>query len=124
MTLNIFLAAVLGVSLNAVAQLFLKAGTTRFSGIINKESITQIIFSLFRIIFEPHIFCGLSCYVISVGIWIFVLTKSQVSIAYPLLSIGYIINIFLAYYLFSEPITISKIIGITFIVIGVITITR
>jgi drug/metabolite transporter (DMT)-like permease len=50
---------------------------------------------------------GLSCYVISVGVWIIGLSRVDVTIAYPLLSLGYIINAIGAWYFLGEAIRCS-----------------
>lgn len=110
------------VILNSVAQLVLKAGTNKL-GVLFIDG--QSLFStIIRVIFQPYIISGLVLYVVSFGIWIIVLSKLEVSIAYPLLSIGYIIGLVFAWYFFGEMITINKTIGIFFIVIGTYFITR
>lgn len=117
MTLHTFLIVITGVLLNAFAQLSLKAGTNQIGEISLKvNSIYEI---LLKVGFQPFILLGLSLYVFSVAIWIIALSKVPVSIAYPMLSIGYIVNLFLAYLLFGELITGQKILGITVIIIGV-----
>lgn len=40
---------------------------------------------------NPFILAGLVCYVVSVGVWMLVLSRVEVSFAYPLLSIGYLV---------------------------------
>jgi multidrug transporter EmrE-like cation transporter len=62
--------------------------------------------------------------VVSVAIWILALSRVPVSIAYPMLSIGYIVNAFAAYYLFGESVTVQKLAGIGFIVVGVYLVAR
>ena len=42
-----------------------------------------------------------------------------VSVAYPMLSLGYVINAVAAYYLFGESVTITRWLGIGFIIVGV-----
>jgi len=122
MSLSIFLLVLSGVLLNAIAQLFLKAGTNSI-GVLFLEN-AKFLESIFRIIFQPYIMAGLFCYVISVGIWIAALAKVEVSIAYPMLSIGYVVNAFAAWYLFGEIITIQKMVGIFTIMVGVYIVAK
>jgi multidrug transporter EmrE-like cation transporter len=111
-----------GVLLNAVAQLCLKAGTNAL-GALSFSRATA--FSIaFRIGFEPHIMTGLICYVFSVGIWIVALSKVPVSVAYPMLSVGYVVNAIAAWYLFGEVISAQKLAGIAVIIFGVYLIAR
>jgi multidrug transporter EmrE-like cation transporter len=67
---------------------------------------------------------GLICYVFSVGIWIVALSKVPVSVAYPMLSVGYVVNAIAAWYLFGEVISAQKLAGIAVIIFGVYLIAR
>lgn len=111
-----------GVLLNACAQLLLKAGTNAIGHI--EFSSAGLMSAAPRLIFEPHILAGLACYVISVVVWIGALSRTEVSIAYPMLSVGYIVNAVAAWYLFAEALTPTRIAGIAVIIVGVILITR
>jgi multidrug transporter EmrE-like cation transporter len=122
MTVVSFSLILFGVLLNAAAQLLLKAGT---------NAVGHFAFSLenalpvgLKLAFEPHIFGGLCCYVVSVVVWIMALSRVPVSIAYPMLSIGYIVNAFAAHWLFGEAVTSMKLAGIGFIVVGVYLVAK
>jgi len=52
------------------------------------------------------------------------LSRVEVSIAYPMLSIGYVLNAVAAWYLFGESLTAQKLVGIGFIVAGVFLVAR
>ncbi len=67
---------------------------------------------------------GLSCYVISVLVWIIGLSRVDVTIAYPLLSLGYIINAIGAWYFLGEVVSLQRILAIGVIIVGVILLTR
>jgi multidrug transporter EmrE-like cation transporter len=111
-----------GVLLNATAQLLLKAGTNavgRFEFVAD-----NIVPMATRLAFEPHIVGGMVCYGVSLVVWIMGLSRVEVSIAYPLLSLGYVINAAAAWYLFGESLTALRIAGIGFIVLGVLLIAR
>ena len=77
-----------------------------------------------RLALEPHILGGVACYVVSLVVWIMALSRVEVSIAYPLLSIGYVINAVAAWYLFGESVNAVRMAGIGFIVIGVFLVAR
>lgn len=122
MTLVAFALILTGVLLNACAQLLLKAGTNAIGHI---EFSGAGIWSVApRLIFEPHILGGLACYAISVVVWIGALSRTPVSVAYPMLSIGYIVNAVAAWALFGEVLTPTKLLGIGIIVAGVILLAR
>jgi multidrug transporter EmrE-like cation transporter len=111
-----------GVFLNAIAQLLLKAGTNKI-GVI-QLSLNKAWAMLWQVAFNPYIFMGLVCYVVSVGVWIIALSRVDVSYAYPMLSVGYILNAVLAYYLFGEQLSAMRVGGIFVIMIGVYMISR
>jgi len=112
----------LGVLLNAAAQLLLKTGSERISEL--HFSWANIIPMGLQLITSPHIMLGLFFYVISVVVWIAVLSRVDVSIAYPMLSIGYIVNAIAAHYLFGEAITTTRVSGIFLILVGVYLVAR
>lgn len=114
---TVFSLILLGVFLNAGAQLLLKAGMTRIGHF--EFSFANIIPISLKIMGNPPIVAGLFAYVVSVAVWLLVLSRVQVSFAYPMLSIGYIVNAVAAYYLFGEALSLLQIVGIFVIISGV-----
>ncbi|MDQ7947307.1 MAG: EamA family transporter [Pedobacter sp.] len=114
-----YIIALLSILLGAVAQFFLKIGVTavqeksKHSADILKNGISN-----------PYLLTGLSCYGLSLLLWFFVLSKMELSKAYPMVSLGYIFTLILAYLFLNEAITVAKVVGITFILIGVIVLNR
>lgn len=122
MTAVSFALVLTGVLLNAAAQLLLKAGTNAIGHF--EFHLDNLLPVGTKIAFEPHILGGLACYGISLVVWIMALSRVPVSIAYPMLSIGYVVNAVAAFYLFNEPLAGQKLLGIGFIVIGVWLVAR
>ena len=111
-----------GVLLNAGAQLLLKAGTNALGVItLTREDWLD---QFGRMAVEPHIAGGIACYAVSVVVWIIGLSRVPVSIAYPMLSLGYIVNAVAAHYLLGEAVTLQRWFGIGFIIIGVWLVAR
>jgi len=111
-----------GVLLNAGAQLLLKAGTNAVG--VFAFSSDNLVPVGWKLATEPHIIGGVGCYVISVIVWIMALSRVEVSIAYPMLSIGYVVNALAAWYLFGEAVTLTRLAGIGIIIIGVYIVAR
>ena len=110
------------VSLNAFAQLFIRKGMLKIGEIsFNFEQIVKMVLAVFTNI---YLLAGMFSYGISIILWMVVLSKVNVSLAYPFLSIGYIITTVLAYLFFNEPITFQKVLGIIIICIGVFILTQ
>jgi len=110
------------VLLNAAAQLCLKAGT-RVMGTL-EISASTLVTTAFNVAMQPFILAGLACYVLSVAIWIVALSRAEVSVAYPMLSIGYVVNAFAASWLFAEQLNAMRLSGIVIILIGVFVLAR
>ncbi len=113
---------VVSVLLNSFAQLFLKKGVTGVQGI--SLSLGSIVVMLRRLALNGYIWCGFLCYALSIVLWLVVLSQVEVSEAYPFLSIGYIVTLFLGFLLFGESLTLHKILGVILILAGIISIAR
>ena len=117
-----FALVLTGVLLNAAAQLLLKAGTNAVGHFdFHLDNLLPV---GLKLALEPHILGGMACYAISLVIWIMALSRVPVSIAYPMLSIGYVINAFIAWQWFGEALAAQKMLGIGFIVVGVVLVAR
>jgi multidrug transporter EmrE-like cation transporter len=112
-----------GVALNAAAQLLLKAAT-RTSGVLISDSGQVSWTAAAELLRAYPLWVGLTFYGVSVILWLGALSRVPVSIAYPMLSIGYVVNAVAALFLFSEALTGAKVIGILLICAGVIVLAR
>lgn len=113
----IFALILLGVLLNASAQLLLKAGMNEI-GHFDFTLANTLPIGL-KVMANLPIIGGCFLYVVSVLVWLLVLSRVQVSFAYPMISIGYIVNALAAYYFFGEPLTSLRVLGIFVIIAGV-----
>ena len=111
------------VALNASAQLFLRKGMPNVT-LATNQGVIELARGAFRIVLDPWVFSGLSCYAISILLWMYVLSKVQVSFAYPFLSVGYVIVVAAAYLFFREPISVMKLSGVALICAGVVLVAR
>ena len=122
MTALSFGLVLVGVLLNAAAQLLLKAGTNAVGSF--EFSMANAVPVGWKLATQPSIVGGLTCYVVSVVVWIMALSRTEVSIAYPMLSIGYVINAVAAWYLFGEAVGAQRMVGIGVIIVGVFLVAR
>ena len=112
-----FIFIISSVLLNALAQILLKAGMKQFGNIDLKNNIINTSIS---IALNPYIITGFISYGISILLWLWVLSKVDVSLAYPFQALGYIIVTILAWLIFQENISFTRIIALIFITIGLI----
>ena len=111
-----------GVMLNASAQILMKAGTNAIGYF--DFSAANIIPIGWKLASEWHIIAALFCYALSVVIWVLALSRVPVSIAFPMLSMAYVVNALAAWYLLGEAFNPAKLVGMGVIIIGVIIISR
>ena len=111
-----------GVMLNAAAQILMKSGTNTIGHF--EFSVANILPIGLKLATEWHILVALCCYALSVVIWILALSRVPVSIAFPMLSMAYVVNALAAYYLLGEPFSSTKLVSMGVIILGVIIISR
>jgi multidrug transporter EmrE-like cation transporter len=122
MTAVSFSLILTGVLLNALAQLLLKAGTNAVGHF--EFTAANIVPVGTKLALNPSILGGMVCYVVSLVVWIMGLSRVEVSVAYPMLSIGYLINAAAAWYFFGESLGAMRLTGIGFIIVGVFLVAR
>jgi len=118
-SIGLILVAVL---LGAAAQLLLKAGTNAVGHFaFHWDNLLPI---GVRLATQPAILAGTGCYALSLAFWIMALSRVPVSVAYPMVAIGYLINAIGAWLWLGESLGAQKLIGIGFIIIGVWLVAR
>lgn len=122
MKLSDFGVLCFGVMLNAFAQLGLK-NATRVTGplVASDVSVASRALDLLAV---PSLWFALGAYGLSVIVWLVGLSRVPVSQAYPLLSLGYVLNIGLAWWLLGEVPNTQRVMGIAVIVVGVVLVAR
>jgi len=120
MAIDTLVFVLISVVLGAFGQLFMKMGLKE-NPIEFKDLLSL---KLFNVIFQKYVFIGVVLYLLAVLLWFVVLSKAELSFAYPLISLAYVITAFLAIYFFGEQVTLVRWLGIVLILAGVFFITR
>ena len=123
MNLTTFAFIITGVLLNAVAQLLLKAGTNALGGAIHL-TMGNAFETFIKVATQLPILGGLACYGISLVVWIIGLSRTDVTIAYPMLSLGYVVSAFGAWMFLGEVVPPQRMMAIGVIMLGVILLAR
>jgi drug/metabolite transporter (DMT)-like permease len=111
-----------GVLLNAFAQLWLKAATRISGPLVGSDA--NVMSKGLQLLAVPSLWYALTAYGLSVVVWIVGLSRVPVSQAYPLLSLGYVLNIGLAWWLFGEMPNTQRVVGVGVIIVGVVLVAR
>ncbi len=114
----------MSVSLTAIAQLLMKAGMSApaMQAVLNNNP--TVISVIIAVISSPFIVSGIFCFGISVLVWLFVLSKIDVSQAYPFIALGLVITAVGGNFFFNEQLDFFRIAGIITIVIGIILVSQ
>lgn len=106
--------------ITATAQIVLKLGVNKIGGFIPGESTQFFI----KAISSPYVIGGTALYGISLGLWLIILSKANVSYAYPIMGLSYVFSIILAVLVLDEKVVTWQWFGTALIVLGIYFITK
>lgn len=116
MTPQEFFLLLMSVLASVTGQFFLKAGALKL-GRVNVGNAFNHILSIIAI---PELLLGLTCYALGAVAYILLLTRVNLSVAGPSISLVYVFSVLLGYFIFRETIPLMRLAGLSFIIIGVI----
>jgi multidrug transporter EmrE-like cation transporter len=118
-SLSLILTAVF---LGAAAQLLLKAGTNAVGAFA--FDAPGIASAGMRLAVEPRVLAGVAAYAVSLIAWVLALSRVPVSVAYPMVSLGYVLTVLAAWWWLGESVTPQRLVGVGLIVLGVLLVAR
>lgn len=110
------------VALGVSGQLLLKQGMSSSGDRI--DEVSEVFPRLLAAALNPLIVSGFVLYGLSAALWLILLTRVDLSFAYPMLSLGYVLVMFLSRVLFHETLSLPRIVGTLVICLGVVLISR
>lgn len=110
------------VTLGVCGQLLLKQGMSADPDRVDRAS--EVLPRLWAAATSPVILLGFLAYGVSAALWLIVLTRADLSYAYPLLSLGYVAVVYLSRFFFHEAVTGTRVLGTIVICVGVWLISR
>jgi multidrug transporter EmrE-like cation transporter len=109
------------VFLTALAQVLLKMG---MSSPAIQQAMTGGLRSVYWLaLTSPAIWGGMLCFGASAGLWLLVLGRLEVSMAYPLISLGVVLTTLAGIFILGESLNLYKVLGVALIVAGVIVLS-
>jgi multidrug transporter EmrE-like cation transporter len=120
MTLRLLLLILASVGLSALAQLALKLGTAGLGG-PRAEGAGRELWGLAT---SPMVIAGLALYGVGAVLWLFVLGRAQLSLAYPFVGMGFILTMLAGAMVLGEPVGAARIAGTLLIVAGCVLVAR
>lgn len=118
-----FVLIFISITIATAGQLLLKIGMDQV-GQIGFENLNHLLPTLIQIFTTPVILVGLLCYVFSALGWLAVLSRLDLSYAYPMLAIMYVLIPLASRIFLGEAIPPLRWLGIIVVVVGVLIVSR
>jgi multidrug transporter EmrE-like cation transporter len=115
-----FVMMFVSIGLAIAGQLFMKQGMM----MVGKFPVTELFTRFFSIVLQPYVFLGIFLYALSSVFWLVVLSRIELSMAYPIVSVAYVVVALFSYFVFKENVSLIRWIGIATICLGVILVSR
>jgi len=107
---------------NVFGQLSMRKGMMIFGEVnLNLKSFPLTIVQVFT---RPFVILGLVFYGVGTIFWLTALSKVELSYAYPMLSLGYILIFFLSWITLGEKVSFVRFSGIALICLGLLLVAR
>ena len=118
-SLNPLYLLLISITLGSVGQVALKHGIARMGGLHAGSGAVGMLTGAFKAIFTPYVFLGFALYGISSLLWLNILSQVRLSIAYPMISLSYVVVVILSSVVLKEKINPITIGGLLLICLGV-----
>jgi drug/metabolite transporter (DMT)-like permease len=89
-----------------------------------KDKTFASVADVIKIIWSPAILAGLIMYALATGLWLYILSKLPLNRAYPIQALAYPVVLVLSRFLFNEPVSITRWVGVGVILIGIIIVVQ
>lgn len=117
MSLSLLSLILVSVALSASAQIAFKFGATHS---VAPEVAGNLLQTFTSMIMNPWVLGGLFMYGLSAALWLLVLARTDVSVAYPFVGLGFIVTLAAGALLLGEQVTLVRVAGTVLVAIGVI----
>jgi len=118
--IDILVLVMISVILGSFGQIYLKKGLS----VSPLQASDLFSIRIFKSLFQRDVLVGVLLYAISTLVWFMVLSKAQLSYAYPLIGLGYALTALLAKLYFGEQVSLMRWLGIAIIICGAFLVTR
>jgi len=115
-----YLILFISILLAIIGQLLMKQGMNQFGTF----PVTQLLQKVVPMFLNPWVFAGFASFGLSSVFWLVVLSRLNLSLAYPMVSLAYVVVAFASLIFFKEPVGFIRWVGIAVIVFGVFLISR
>lgn len=117
MTLKLFLLIITCVTIGALAQLAMKIGMSgpAVQATLASETGANVVWIILR---NPLVIGGLFAYVVGAGLWLFILSKADLSLVFPFTGFGFILTMLFGWLFLDENVGFDRMMGTLIIAFG------
>ena len=120
--IRVWISGFISIGLLVAGQSLLKHGLNVAGGTSLLEQ--GIVGTLQRMVSQPFVPAGFVCYAVSSLLWLDVLSKLEISKAYPLVSLSYVFSLLIGLLIFGDQVSWVRVVGIGLICIGVVLVAQ
>ena len=122
----VFALLAVAIVLSVTGELMLKVGMNRYAAAFGALDLSPatLLPTLFRVFTQPFVFFGFVCVFSASIFWLAVLSRVNLSFAYPILALGYVLTALFSRFVFNEAISPTRWAGIIVICVGVVLVSR
>lgn len=117
-----FFLIIITVGLNVSGQLLMKQGMQTVGAI--HGNLAAIAEGLSKAFFSPFVLGGVAAYGLSSVFWLLLLSRVELSYAYPALSLGYVVITLISAFLLGEQVSGLRWAAVLVICVGVVLLSR
>lgn len=114
----VLVGALCAVALSALAQLALKLGADAVAWTGGVLAATRAMAT------QPMVLGGVMIYGVSVAIWVWVLSRTELSVAYPFAAVSFVMTAALGWLVLGETLSAQRLLGLALIVAGCLVVAR
>jgi len=108
--------------MSSTAHIFLKKGMMTYAtNAIKSDGITSLVWTVGT---NPWVTGGMFLHVSALVVWLWALSKVDISFAYPFLALGYVLVMAMAWFWLGEELNPMKILGMGIIIVGILVLAR
>jgi multidrug transporter EmrE-like cation transporter len=115
-----YIIMAISILLAVAGQLLMKKGMMLFGAF----PVSQLLVKLVPMFLNPWVFVGFVCFGLSSIFWLVVLSRMELSLVYPMVSVAYVLVALFSWYYFKENLSVIRWAGIALIILGVFLISR
>lgn len=112
----------LSILMSSTAHIFLKKGMMTHA--LNPVQSNGLLSLFWTVGTNPWVMGGMFLHVSALVVWLWALSKVDISFAYPFLALGYVLVSAMAWFWLGETLSLMKILGMAIVIVGILVLAK